>query len=130
MPCLTAFNQQRVALNLAPVVADEWLTENAREWNAFRVSGQFAALQPTLTWYGLLTTGNTVFAGGTSCAGMDGAGGSFTGTALSYSGSPNTQWFGGNYIPYTSGSSVSASGEQEFPLDPRFQADPNVPIWP
>ncbi|MHB8147348.1 MAG: peptidase associated/transthyretin-like domain-containing protein, partial [Vulcanimicrobiaceae bacterium] len=93
--CLQAFNQQRLALNLVPVVADEWLTENAREWNAFRVSGQFAALQPTLTWYGLLTTGNTVVAGGSSCAqALDGVGGSFTGSALPYSGSANTQWFG------------------------------------
>ncbi len=130
VPCLMAFNQQRAALNLPPVVADEWLTENAREANAFRVSGQFATLQPTLTWYGLLTTGNGVGGGQADCTTFVDSGFAAHGTNYSYITNANTQWYGGNYIPYVSGSSVSASGEEEFPLDPRFQADPNVPIWP
>ena len=129
-PCLTAFNQQRASLNLPPVVADEWLTENAREWNAFVTSGQFAALQPTVTWYARLTTGNDAISGGSSCADMFGSGGAFTNTAAPYATSASTQWFGGNYVPYVTGSSISAAGLSEFPIDPRFQADPNVPIWP
>ncbi len=126
VPCLTAFNQQRASLNLPPVVADEWLTENAREWDAFATSGQFAALQPTLTWYGSLTAEHQYTGGSTTCAAFAAAAFAPGATAES----ANVQWYAGNYISFAPPNQYQGAGEQELPFDPRFQADPSVPIWP
>ncbi len=127
VPCIQAFNAQRTTLNLQPVVVDEWLTENARATNTFAMNPNFAALQKTITGYGYLSTGNTAPSGGTSCAEVITVLQSF---ADPYANSPHTLWFGGTYHDFGVPNQFKNSGVIEFPIDPRFAPDPNVPIWP
>ena len=116
-PCFTAFNAQRTSRALPNVVADDWLVENARELNQYRVSPGYDVNNPGST----LTTGDGIAAGGSSCA--EEASAAFA-TNPTYASSTNTLWFGAAYI------NPPGSGVLEFPLDPRFAVDPKLPNWP
>ncbi len=127
VPCIQAFNAQRTTLNLQPVVVDEWLTENVRAENAFALNPNFPVLNSMIVGFGgFLTTGNTTPGGGTSCAEVL--------TNLlnidPYARNSHTLWFGGTYHDFGVPNQFKNSGVMEYPIDPRFTPDPNVPIWP
>lgn len=134
-PCFTAYNNARVSHGLAQVVVDEWLMENARAANTYYQSPSY---QPGAAWpgnpYGFLTTGNDTFRGYVTKAGesfcqanlVDGA---FNNNGPQWSESPHNLWVGATAIDIPSNQG-SDSGVLEYPWDPRYQADPNVPNWP
>jgi hypothetical protein len=121
-PCILAYNQNRIALNLAPAVVDEWLTENTRDVDEAAITpggvGDILYLM-TAGW------GHAIASGGANC-GFDVVSGAFPLGA--YSLDPQALWFGGQYIPYSD--HYSAVGLAEFPVDPRILTPPRIPPWP
>ena len=128
-PCFVDWQNERTANNLPAGSIDEWLLENIQALNAYeRSPGAVPGPWPGNS-YGDITTGNGGGIGGTSCEGF--LGGYFAATnGGQYTLDPQTEWFGGQYIPYVPGSTVSAIMGGEWPIDPRAFTDPNVKIWP
>lgn len=133
-PCITAYNQIRASKGLASVVVDEWLMENARANNQ---SFQSPFFQPGVTApgnpFGYLTTGNGAFRGyitrtGESFCQANLIDGAFSANGPQWSQSQHNLWVGAVTIDVPSNRGAD-SGVVEFPWDPRWQADPNVPIW-
>lgn len=125
-PCILAYNQDRVSLNLPPAVDDEWLQENVRAmlhsviaWNTQNPSGgdviQF------------LTdgSGHTSVSGGGSCAASL-LPGNFAGQSQTLN--ANATWFGGAYTTYEN--NTQGAGFAEFPIDPRIYVQSSTTTWP
>lgn len=123
--CLTAFNAKRVSLGLGSTVEDEWLGENIRNIQAYGTN-------PTLPAVVLpgLTGGNAgVGPGGASsdCSNL---------ISVAFDGlspmavDPHALWSAGAWTNYQSLGVTQSRGVIEFPLDPRYKADPLLPIWP
>lgn len=124
VPCLVAFNAERQKFHLPLVVADEWLTEDAR----YGVEGirQHGTHSPGIT------SGNAMAAGGgrgTTCASYPVDQDAFDRAGDKYSKNPKTRWFGGKWVPYMGGK-FSGVGLLEFPIDPIYYKDPEYPEWP
>jgi hypothetical protein len=132
LPCFQSYNSQRTAMSLTPVVEDEWLKENTRDQTAWHDSGHYGdPAYPQTAASHFYTNGNAFTVGGTSCSDVTGA--AFSGGALPYSTSTHNLWFGGLYYFWTPPSPAVGSqgaGISEFPLDPRFAADPSGYVWP
>lgn len=133
LPCFTAFNTQRASYSVAPVIEDEWLTENTREWNQARQDPRYTAgmTVPGTPFGGFLSTSNVASGGGVDCPSSTVAG-AFTynvsGYAMYNAKNPLMLWFGGNFLTYTA--TASSAGLIEYPQDPRAYLDPNVGAWP
>lgn len=132
-PCLTDFNAARASLNLPPVVEDEWLAENQREFLAYRVTPGFHVAPYPGNPFGVLTTGNSG-GGGNDCSSVAGAGTvafqPYPSPEPSFGRDPQTQWFAGDFDVNGPGSRLAIYAGDEFPVDPREYVDPNVPHWP
>jgi len=118
VPCIQGFNTQRVNYtpSLPQLVADEWLVESTRNVVAAAVAANHLTTVA-------ITTGNVATNGGSNCSALYG-GTTFNGSNT-YAVSANTLWVGANYQ-----AGAQPWGFAEFPIDPRFQADPNYPNWP
>ena len=130
-PCVLAYNQERSSFGLSGAVVDEWLVENSRgfvaEHNnpAFSVQTTPAPSNPN----GYLTSANAFISGGNNCLQM--ISGFVTGTKTApFVANANSEWFAIAYKPFVVGSSFSAYGVAEFPIDPRVYADPIEQFWP
>ena len=133
LPCFNSYNTHRTGLSLAPAVFDEWLKENARDATTWHRSGVYNPANQTAASHAL-TMGNGGAVGGTDCA-TSMIAFEFSGSTTDLNSPPyythnaNNQWFGGNYFAFHPGDTLSASGIDEFPIDPRFQAD-SIGNWP
>ena len=131
LPCLTAFDAQRVALGFPKPVVDEWLTENVRAAVAQSATAFDGQVAPTNT-FGFLTTGTQTLTFGTQCAQMmvTTPGGAFDPThTLVYA--TESPWFAGA-LNATGNPSIGKPpyGAALFPIDPRLFTDPNAVPWP
>ena len=129
-PCILAYNQQRATLGLSGAVVDEWLVENARGFIAEHNNPAFSVQTtpaPGNAW-GYLSTGENGISGGNNCVQMISA--TFTQGLQQYPRSTGAAWFGGIYNPYVPGSTYSAYGISQYPIDPRIAIDPNAVTWP
>jgi hypothetical protein len=127
LPCFSDFNTLRTSAGLSTLVFDEWLMENVREWALARQNPAYSAglADPRNAW-GYLTTGDVNVSGGSSCTSIAQA--NAFNLTKPYSTDARTQWFGGQWVTFTS--SASAVGTIEFPIDPRAVRDPNALPWP
>jgi hypothetical protein len=121
MPCYIGWEYERTQHGLAGSAVDEWLTENERTDIAYLVAHDGGTVQT-------LTTGHGANSGGTDCVNSLVA--PISGGGNAYASDPRTLWFGGQYAYYVPGSSSSAFGVAEFPIDPRSLQDPNITPWP
>ncbi len=126
-PCFVDWQNERATNGLAAGTIDEWLLENVRAVTTYEQNPTGTGAPWPGNSYGTLTTGNDNVVGGSNCASMVDP--SFATGVNSYATNARTEWFAGQYLPYVSGSSVSARGNSEFPIDPRAFADPNVANW-
>ncbi|HKU69174.1 MAG TPA: hypothetical protein VJP85_15485 [Candidatus Baltobacteraceae bacterium] len=122
-PCILAWNALRANKGLSAAVADEWSLENsyAIAWVGYQPNGGGQIVYP-------LTTGNGSASGGDNCLNMLTYQWSFP-SIQTYAYDTQTLWFGGAYIP-TNPSMHSATGQTNFPIDPRIYSDPKGLIWP
>ncbi len=123
LPCFQAWQSERATNGLAAGTNDEWLIENVRSIQSARGVNGGLPVAPVTT-QNTLTSGESDYSGGTSCAGF--VNGVYPGglAPSSYAIDPRAEWFGGQYL-YGNGLGVA-----EFPIDPRSFTDPNVPLWP
>ncbi len=127
LPCFQAWQSERATNGLAIGTNDEWLVENVRSIQLARGVTGGLPVMPVLT-ADTLTSGEPSISGGTDCGSSLVAATFAAGNA--YAIDPRTEWFGGQYLPYVQGSTMSAIGVAEIPIDPRSFTDPNVPVWP
>ncbi len=127
-PCFVDWQQERAANGLAAGSIDEWLLENVRAVTVYEQNPSGTGSPWPGNVYGTLTTGNDNVVGGWGCSSM--VDHSFATGVNPYATNARTEWFAGQYVPYVPGSSESARGNGEFPIDPRSFTDPNVPNWP
>ncbi len=120
-PCAIAFNHRRAAAHLPTVVIDEWLTEWAREVNAYRIS--YRGLTPGPVPYITLEEGLMI--GGHGCAEMVDL------VPSKYFADPRLLWFSGTWYRLREGINRGATdGMVAFPIDPRVNAESAVGRWP
>ncbi len=127
-PCFVDWQNERAANGLAAGSIDEWLLENVRAVTVYDQNPSGTGSPWPGNVYGTLTTGNDNVVGGWGCSSMVDQ--SFATGVNPYATNARTEWFAGQYVPYVPGSSESARGNGEFPIDPRSFTDPNVPNWP
>ena len=129
--CVLAYNQERISFGLPATVVDEWLVENSRAILAEHGNPAYSVQTPPAPGnpWGFLTTGDSGMLGGNNCYQIMTS--AFQASSAEfYNKASNAGWFAGGYAPYQSGSSISAYGVIEYPIDPRVFTDPNVPMWP
>lgn len=119
-PCTIAFDAERVSHHLPLVIVDEWLTENAREINEYRIT-RGASLPQPVPW---LTSGQSGAAGDNSCKEFMQITYQF---AAAWTQDPRERWFAATWYRFDG---PQASGGAEFPLDPRVKRDRGVGPWP
>ena len=117
-PCFNEFNLKRQANALPQVVADEWLTENIRDYTRYVVSGTFVVPPWAGNMNGGLADLVATIAGGSSCAQMVDP----TFAAGSPALDPRTLWFAGYYN--------NVAGRGQFPLDPATVPSTVGIVWP
>ncbi len=116
MPCLVAWQYERVQHGLAMSSVDEWSLENVRAVNAYFQT-------PNATTATLISLGGSQNSGGTDCANANLIPAFTVNTAQSNSLTPQVPWFFGQYDfnPY-------GDGLSEFPVDPRANTNPQEPV--
>lgn len=121
VPCVQAFNELRTSNNVPQVVVDEWLVENTRAINTWLSVG---TPKPAPTNNGTLTLYEIQQVDGT-CASLASS------TSVAQALNTNTLWYAGSNVTATPPGFTQSQqyGYEEFPLDPRFQADP-LGNWP
>lgn len=131
-PCILAYNQDRVSLNLPPAVDDEWLQENVRAirhsvetWNTRNPNGG------DVVEFLVNGTAHGSISGGANCADLVGSanGPNFSGASQALS--PAATWYAGSYGFYTPPPpyGLQADGYEEAPIDPRLYIQPSSPPW-
>jgi len=127
VPCSVGFDAKRATRHLAPIIVDEWLTENTR--NVILFSVEWAARHRAAF--------ATPLAPHISNGYIPGSGSSDCGYMLDLIGGrvwvdPRTRWFAGTDLPFAENS--DAFGFAEYPTDPRVQVDEagssSVGPWP
>ncbi|MDQ6930973.1 MAG: carboxypeptidase-like regulatory domain-containing protein [Candidatus Eremiobacteraeota bacterium] len=131
VPCFTSFNALRSSNFVPEVVEDEWLSENSRSIVQMSVNPAYhAGLTDPRNPFGYLTTSNVGISGGADCPSSL-VPQAFSGGPPYFAKNSFIQWFGGDYVRFFN-PEAQATGEIEFPQDPRGFSDPNTtpPVWP
>ncbi len=129
MPCLVAWQYERVQHGLAMSSVDEWSLENVRAVNAYAQTPNATSAPWPGNPTGIISFGGSQVSGGTDCANSNVIW-AFN-TPGSNSLTPQVPWFFGQYDYYIPGvSTTSAYGLSEFPVDPRANTNPQEPVWP
>jgi hypothetical protein len=125
LPCLKGFDADRKAANLAPVVQDEWITENTRALGA----NWFYAINSGSAKH--LTTFSSAEGGAGPCHVV--FDGSFQKADVLYPfvTSPQMRWFAGYSYEFKLRGFENSFSVAEFPIDPRYNKPVSgAPPWP
>lgn len=126
MPCYIAWEYERAAHSLGYNTPDEWLTENIRPINQYRLNPSYVGRPWPGNAFGFLTTGGANGAGDDTCDAIVVPIFSAVGSsAYVYAMDPRALWFAGSLLDINNNTTSLVS----YPIDPRSFTDPNVAVW-